>query len=127
MIPQDLGFRTPIDHREISGTPRRNSAGLLTPACQGCRLDASAPARQTDHGRDQEQHDSNKEDDLGDFDGGSGDAAKAQDAGDQGDDQKRNDLTQHDTDLRFPRFGSSNSATMSASVAEPIRLRNECS
>src|SRR6202521_3846349 len=75
------------------------------------RLDTGSSARQTDHGRDQEQHDRNEEDDLGDFDRGSGDTAKAQNACDQGDDQERNDPTQHDTDLRFP-ISVSVSATM---------------
>jgi hypothetical protein len=43
--------------------------------------DAGAAARQADHGGDQKQHHRDKEDDFGDFDGGSGEAAKAQNAG----------------------------------------------
>ena len=41
--------------------------------------------------------DGDEEDRLGDFDGGAGDAAEAQNACDQRDDQKRNDPAQHDT------------------------------
>jgi hypothetical protein len=71
--------------------------------------DAVTSARQTDHGRDQEQHDRDKEDRFGDFDGYSGDAAEAQNASDQGDYQKRNDPAQHGQDLRF-RLSVSSSA-----------------
>ena len=39
--------------------------------------------------------------DLGDFDRSAGDAAKAQDAGDQRDNQKRNNPAQHGHDLCF--------------------------
>src|SRR5712664_1822101 len=63
--------------------------------------DAGTAPRQTDHGGNQEQHYRDEEDDLGDFDGGSGDAAEAQNACDQGDDQERNDPAEHDTDLCF--------------------------
>src|SRR3954469_19224994 len=45
-----------------------------------------APAGKANHGRYQEQHDGDKEDDLGDLDGSAGDAAEAQDACDQRDD-----------------------------------------
>src|SRR5258708_10687395 len=63
--------------------------------------DAGTSARQADHGRDQEQHNRNEKDDLGDFDRGSGDTTKAKNACDQRDYQKRNNPTQHDTDLCF--------------------------
>src|SRR6266481_3223643 len=52
-------------------------------------MNARTAARETHHGRDQKQHDRDKEDDLGDFDRSSGEAAKAQNACDQRDDQKR--------------------------------------
>ncbi len=65
-------------------------------------LDAGAAARQADHGRDQEQHDRDEEDDLGDFDRGAGDAAEAQNTGDQRDDQKRNNPAQHGHAPLFP-------------------------
>src|SRR6266478_5807737 len=108
--------RAPRASAEKSRCPRNSYSGS----------DAASSARQTDHGRDQEQHDRDEEDDLGDFDRGSGDTAKAQKARDQGNDQKRNDPAQHDMDLLFPRSGSSISAIKSAaSTAEPIRLGNE--
>jgi hypothetical protein len=50
-----------------------------------------ATARETNHGRNQKQHDRDEKDGLGDFDGYSGDAAKAQNACDQRNDQKGND------------------------------------
>src|SRR5260370_20633820 len=64
--------------------------------------DAGTSARQADHGRDQEPHNPNEEDDLADFDRGSGDNAKPKNACDQPDYQKCNNPTQHDTDLSFP-------------------------
>ena len=57
-------FHDPRASAEESRCPR-NSAS-----------DAGTSARHADHGRDQEQHDRDEEDDLGDFDGGSGDPAQ---------------------------------------------------
>ncbi len=49
---------------------------------------AAAGAAPADHGRDQEQDDRDEEDDLGDLDRSAGDAAEAQNTGDQCDNQK---------------------------------------
>src|SRR6266478_5010123 len=102
--------RAPRASAETSRCPRNSYSGS----------DAGSSARQTDHGRDQEQHDRDEEDDLGVFDRGSGDTAKAQNARDQGNDQKRNDPAQHDMHLLFPRSGSSISA-----ITAPHRLQNQ--
>ena len=75
--------------------------------------DAGTAPRQTDHGGDQEQHYRDEEDDLGDFDGGSGDAAEAQNACDQGDDQ---DVT---TQLSMIRTSVSTFCSMSARPKMP--------
>ena len=80
-----------------SRVPRASAARSRCPRNSASDARPGAAARQADHGRDQEQHDRDKEDDLGDFDGGAGDAAEAQNACDQRDDQKRNDPAQHDT------------------------------
>src|ERR1700722_10979475 len=78
-------WRDPRASGETSRCPRSN----ISPS------DAVAPARQADHGRDQEQHHGDKEDRLGDFDGHAGDTAEAQNARNQRDDQERNDPAQH--------------------------------
>lgn len=57
-------------------------------ALEEISLDPAA-AGEADHGRDQEQNDGDEEDDFGDLDRSAGDAAKAEDAGDQRDNQKR--------------------------------------
>src|SRR5215207_4174767 len=67
-------------------------------------LDVRASANDANHSRDQEQQHSDEEDRLGDFDGCSGDAAKAQYAGDERNDQKRYDPAQHDSLLSVLSF-----------------------
>ena len=72
--------------------PRAPAARWRCPRSNAkARLKPRTPARQSHHGRDQEQDDGDEEDHLGDFDRGAGDAAEAQNARDQRDDQKRND------------------------------------
>src|SRR6202042_717411 len=87
-----------------SRCPQRNSEllfehnlfGKSVPTFPDYALDPRSTARQTDHGRDDEQHDRDEEDRLGDFDGDARDAAETQNAGDQGDDQEGDDPAQHD-------------------------------
>src|SRR6201996_5109394 len=83
--------RVPRASAERSRCPRRSSV----------LLDPCTSAGEADHGRDQEQHYGDEEDDLGDFDRGAGDAAKTQNARDQRDNQKRNDPAQHGDNLCF--------------------------
>jgi hypothetical protein len=65
-----------------------NLPAVAAPRDEASHLHPRAPARHPDHGRDHEQYDRDEEDDLGDFDGGAGEAAKAQNACDQRDNQK---------------------------------------
>src|ERR1700704_3557221 len=107
-------FHDPGASAEESRCPR-NSAS-----------DAGTSARHADHGRDQKQYDRDEEDDLGDFDGGSGNTAESQNACDQRDDQKRNDPAQHDTNLYFDLlFRHLRNGDHRASDAEIIRFLNE--
>src|SRR6266702_426827 len=78
----------------------RASAGTWRCPRSGKRLDPAA-AGEADHGRDQEQHHRDEEDDLGDFDRRAGEAAEAQDTGDQCDNQKRHNPAQHGQNLCF--------------------------
>src|SRR6266436_747467 len=110
-------WRTPTNQ---SPAPRASAEKSRCPRNSDCfRSDAGTSARQTNHGRNQEQHDRDEKDDLGDFDGGTGNAAKTQNACDQRDDQKRNDPAQHDQNLCFPLSVSTISATMS--IAHRLR------
>ena len=97
-FPPDIRARIQAvvdSHAAVRGP--RASAGRWRCPRSRFLLDARAPAREADYGRDQEQDDGDEEDRLGDFDGDAGDPAEAQNARDQCDDQKRNDPTQHDT------------------------------
>src|SRR5277367_2551348 len=93
-----------------SRCPRGNSKLLFDHA-----LDARSAARQADHGRDDEQHDGDEEDRLGDFDGDARNTAETQNAGDQSDDQEGDDPAQHDK-LRFIRFSERREQTLTLSV-----------
>jgi acyl-CoA thioester hydrolase len=89
--------------------------------------DPGAAARHADHGREQKQHHGDEEDRLGDFDGYAGDAAEAQNAGDQRDDQERNDPAQHHrTSVCNPCFKIRATENL-APALEIIRRRNKCS
>src|SRR5712672_2147192 len=114
--PASTPWRTPTNR---SPAPRASAEKSRCPRDNGFASHAGTSARQTHHGRDQEQHDRDEEDGLGDFDGGTGNAAKTQNACDQRDDQKRNDPAQHDQNLCFPLSVSTISATMS--IAHRLR------
>ena len=110
------GRAAPRGHRPESGDALEIAVSASDPR---------ASARQTDHRRDQEQDDGDEEDRLGDFDGGAGDAAEAQNACDQRDDQKRNDPAQHDHDLCLPFLSDRRDCERRASTAETIRPGND--
>ena len=72
----------------------RGRAPRASAARSRCPRDTQSRAP-ADHGRDRTAR-RDKEDRLGDLDGDAGDAAEAQNAGDQRDDQERDDPAQHD-------------------------------
>ena len=58
-------------------------------------LHGASAAQQTDDGRNGEQDDRNEEDQLSDLDGRTGNAAKAEESGNQSDDEKSDCPTEH--------------------------------
>src|ERR1700719_2792252 len=86
-----------------SHVPRASAAKSRCLQGSNSVSNSGSAARQTHDGRNQEQHDRDEEDRLGDFDGGARNAAKAKNTGDERDDQEGNDPTQHDN-LRLVSF-----------------------
>src|SRR3989440_7266655 len=116
-------------------------SSMPTPPCRGrrasdarllCRQNTAstedlgpAPARYTDHGRDNEQHNREKEEDLGDLDGGAGDTAVAHKSCDQGNDQERNNPNVHGQDLLSPILDAAGAPAVCSAAQEPILSVNE--
>ncbi len=129
-FPSDIRARIEALANAHAAIARPEGIGrkIAMPAEIAFRSDPGAPARQADHGRDQEQHDRDEEDGLGDFDGRAGDAAEAQNTRDQRNNQKRNNPAQHDktSGLNFP-FRYQRDPWHRASAAETIRPGNKSS
>src|SRR5438105_15964308 len=116
-------------------------AAMPTPPCRGprasdarlrCRRNSAssedlgpAPACYTDHGRDNEQHNRDKEEDLGDLDGGAGDTAVAHKSCDQDNEQERNNPNVHGQDLLSPILDAAGAPDICSAAQEPILSGNE--